>query len=333
MPNNKNYSARERVIDRCLQDPEGVRSVDLLKEVNAVLKQMGLPTVCLSTVQADVAHIGLMDGAELAQVREGREIRHRYADGEFSLYRINLSDEELRALHTVLGVLDRVQHMPGFEWVTEQVTHLQHSFFFRHDSESVIHFQNAEGYTGYRFLSVIYSAIIEKKALVLSHQKFGDIERRHLLHPYLLVQYDMRWYVIGRLEGELFLRTFGLDRVTGVADADIPYVPNNGAVDYDRDFAHIIGVSSFDNPHPVDIRLYVAPCEVNYLRTCPLHSSQVMIACGDHAEVTLHMTVNYELKQRLLHYSEWVFVMEPKSLRDEMYRMHRTQCEFCRAMG
>lgn len=333
MPFNKNFSARQRVIDRMLQRKGGATVQEIMDGVNEELRFHGLPVVTSrSTIYSDLDFISSVFGAEVIHTAVGRFHYHRYADPSFSLYRLNLPDEEVQTINRTLDILSRFQGVDGFDWVGETMTRLKHSLFRVPDGEEVIHFQAAPGYCGTPFLFPVFEAIRSRRPIAFVHQPFGKASREWVLHPYLLVQFDLRWYVVGRPQGELFSRCFGLDRFLSMRVADVPWVENNGLVEYERDFGHLIGIKGYNEPSPEGVKLFVLPDEVEYLRTAPIHRSQSLEVFEDHAVATLEVTVNYELKQRLLHYCRNVFVLGPQSLADELYEVHRKQCEFHEGM-
>ena len=64
----------------------------------------------------------------------------------------------------------------------------------------------------------------------------------HLLHPYLLKQYNSRWYLIGGIDSDGFIVNFPLDRIEDIkVEPKVKYKPCNE--DLSLRFKDIVGVT------------------------------------------------------------------------------------------
>ena len=76
----------------------------------------------------------------------------------------------------------------------------------------------------------------------LSHLQKKDVRLAVTLFPYLLKEYNRRWFLVAAAESDGKLLTFGLDRID-----DVENLPSHNYVDYDGDlnelYEDIIGVT------------------------------------------------------------------------------------------
>jgi predicted DNA-binding transcriptional regulator YafY len=172
-------------------------------------------------------------------------------------------------------------------------------------------------FRGVEMLKDVLFAVQNCRKISFLHSKFENNNISEcLIKPYLIKEYQSRWYVVGQLDkGEEF-RTFGLDRieklvVTTEVFKRLPVKPASF-------FENTIGLT-YSVGKPTEVLLSFSPLQGNYVKTLPLHWTQEIIADGKkELRIKLKVVINFELKQRILMYGANVKVIKPKSLAEEI---------------
>lgn len=171
--------------------------------------------------------------------------------------------------------------------------------------------------SGQKFLRQVFEAMKESRMVWLSYHSFRRITgSRTLVAPYFVKLFRQRWYVVGLSAGERRIKTYALDRVTSLELSDRTFVYPEGfePADYFKDcFGITYGEQSAE-----EVVLRVSALQANYLRTLPLHESQVESERGDsHSVFRYRLKITPDLVQELYALSFWqAEVLAPQSLRE-----------------
>ncbi len=182
-----------------------------------------------------------------------------------------------------------------------------------------IDFEHVPEIWGSEFLPPLIEGIRNRKVLEIYYQPFYE-EKPYFIrvHPYLLKEFNSRWYLIGLNEAKKELRTYGLDRIWEIKESNLPYIGKNfSSIEYFKNSVGIISPSG----EPPRIRIEVLKPQAHYLITQPLHPSQSIDSETDNSIVfnyRVHPT--YEFKTLLLGLGSDLKVHEPSSLRTEIIR-------------
>lgn len=181
--------------------------------------------------------------------------------------------------------------------------------------------------TNIDLLPVFNKAITDRQVLRFSYQRFGKETFELTFHPQFLKEYNGRWFVFGDADREPFKAyNVPLDRIVSklIEVNDVEYIPAPKGF-YQDFFRDIIGVT-----HEKDAKVekVVIRTKTKYqhglLLTKPLHHSQKeVLPFGEHedgcyGEVTLTLEPNRELRGKILVYGQYLEVMRPLSLREEI---------------
>ena len=164
----------------------------------------------------------------------------------------------------------------------------------------------------------LIEAMLDKKRVRIRYHKFFEKEPDvYLLEPHLIRQVLKRWYLIaGDVEDGIF-KTFGLERIIGVARTNEDYEPQTEVIK--QRCGKIYGVSMY-NEKRQKVCIETSKWLGKYWETLPVHTSQeVEYISGDKCRISLHVVVNMELIQLLASQLQPVKIIEPKKLR-EQYR-------------
>ena len=327
MPKNKNAVIRYRYIDELLSNRNRyINTRELADKVNKRLVEDGYESVTLRCIQKDL--IDLQDelfGADIIRENIAGKECIRYAEKGFSIFTKKLSEDEEMLLSEVLNTIGQFDGLDNFEWLDALKQRLNIS-----EGRRIISFANNPYLHNSNLLGKLFTTISNKVVIDLSYHTFSDPENvRHVvLHPYLLKQYNNRWYLLGAAE-DGYILNFALDRIDDIEQiSHIKYMePDDGIEDR---FDDIVGVTLPQDAQVEKILLWVSESQYPYIETKPLHGSQRIIR-GARAEqlykdygfddghfVEICCIINTELKQLIASFIDQVVVLTPTSLRDEM---------------
>lgn len=192
--------------------------------------------------------------------------------------------------------------------------------------------------TNIHLLPVFYKAITDRHVLRFFYQRFGQEPFELTFHPQFLKEYNGRWFVFGDAERVLVdehdkeeRETFKvynvpLDRIVGDVSMidNVEYLSAEKGI-YQRFFNDIIGVT---HEKGAKVEQVVIRTKTEYqhglLQTKPLHHSQKetlpfgRYEDGEYGEVTLTIEPNRELRGKILAYGQYLEVIHPQSLREQL---------------
>lgn len=178
--------------------------------------------------------------------------------------------------------------------------------------------------SGGGMLETVIKAMKESRKLSFSYQKYGkqqpDADRE--VSPYCVKLFRQRWYVLGPIaNGEM--RLFSLDRIGDVTlqKEKFKMDKNFDAIAY---FSESYGVMVDHRVNTERIVLRAYGLEPYYLRDLPLHHSQREIRTTDeYCDFELRLKPTSDFKGKLLQRAEWIEVLEPQSLIDDIIALHQ----------
>jgi len=185
-------------------------------------------------------------------------------------------------------------------------------------NQGFISFKNVPDIKGTQYLEPIISAIENKQVIRLYYLPFyEDKPYFNEVHPYLLKEHGFRWYLVGLNEFKGQVRTYALDRIRDLKEAEgIMYT--QPVFDAEKYFKHAIGIIAPEGT-PALIKLAVQKTQAQYLITQPWHDSQ-NIEEETEEEVIFSFRVHptYELKSLVLSLGKDGRIIEPDSLKEDV---------------
>lgn len=340
MPANKNAMTRYKILDELLSDRYHCYSLDDLTEiVNDRLAEMGIEPVVRRSIEKDLHYLEydsefLVDierytasGEEAYDGEKQKEVvKHclRYADPSFSIFKKKLTTDEqylLRELLSLVGHFDGLPDLQGLQDLQQQL-HVQ-------ESKEIISLSK-NPLEGSNIFGELFSAISHKLVIKLTYHTFAapDEKKTLVIYPYLLIEYNKRWFLLASAEQDKKLLTFGLERI----DA-IQVLPTKKYHACDRDlqecFEDIIGITYYETCPIEHIVFWVSDVSKHYIMTKPLHESQRMYRNEKEqpfrtryphlhggAFFSIDVIPNYEMYRELMSYGKELLVLEPATIQE-----------------
>lgn len=181
-----------------------------------------------------------------------------------------------------------------------------------------ISFEDQGNLKGIENLRLFITAIKNKRKLEFYHTNFDTGKRNHYtIQPYLLKEYQSRWYVYGAIGSGTIFRTFGLDRIDEIKVKSDTFKPIKG-LDPKKVFEDVIGLY-YTDIETEEVIIEVDTLQSKYLKALPLHSSQVIISENkDKVLIKYFLKPNFELTQKIIMMCDRAVVVKPKWLANEI---------------
>lgn len=314
---NKKALTRYLAYDRCLRNPGNHTWKDLIKKANEALAEEGLVGIGKTQFYADILFMEQCEWkAPIEKKKRGTTVYYFYSDRNYSITSQPLNDLELSQLKSAISVLTRFKGLPQFDWIHELIPALETKLGLIKVQGEVISYDNNLDYEGLKYITPLFSAITEKKAIKMLYQDFkSPLPYEIDFHPQFLKQFNNRWYAMGYNPAqETLVWTVALDRIKRIDDSVMEYFEMN--YDWEEYFSDFIGVtrSGFE---VIEVKILIQDAEqAAYIRTNPLHQSQRPIRQVEGGfETTLKLIPNYELEKLILSFGERIEVVSPESFR------------------
>ena len=188
---------------------------------------------------------------------------------------------------------------------------------------------------GYDMLPKLYKYVKRKQPVQISFAMFNSPAERFILHPYLLKEYNGRWYCFGFREDKQLLWPVSVDRIKAgsIREADVPFkafshLSDSTPWDY---FSNIIGVTKeynevsardfYVSDKEYEIILKVTSYrEWKYLVTNPIHRSQRVLTeyntDKQEGKISISVICNIEMYNTILSRGRNVQIESPAFARD-----------------
>lgn len=312
MPISKNQVERLQFIHQLLQNKGFYTAEILLKKIETDFKQK----ISRRTLIEDINYLR-EKGAPIPL----RAKQYHYTK-PFSLFNI-LESNDSTLLQELQGVVNQLSKLNKIDKVFGINLNLKLA-----DEESKLVFfdWHQDLLDNIDLLPECLEYIQSKKVVQIRFQDFNKPVIEGNLHPYLLKEYNGRWYICGLWEkdyqetGQKKIHLFALDRIRikPAIKPSLGFIKNDW-FDPDSFFDKMIGVTNLygtQKPQKIVVRVY--GLSVQYLEAKRLHHSQELIfetQTEDFADFKFYLIDNYEFRSKILALGSNAEVLEPSELR------------------
>jgi len=184
----------------------------------------------------------------------------------------------------------------------------------------------ATSFKGVEKIAVLLQAAKNSLIVQFNHLNYNTKESsQYKAEPYLLKEFEGRWYLFAFVKEKNAFRTFGLDRLNELIVTDEKFQRTQELAATSERFNDIYGLVYMPEQQNLSIETVQFLCKADFLishfSALPLHHSQKI----DDRTVSIQVIINPELENKLLSYGEHVEVLSPDSLRKKIQeRLTRT---------
>lgn len=307
-------------MDRLLSDRHHYYDInDLTEKVNDMMERDGLGiSIGRRTIEKDLIALQLAPfSAPIEPVKKNGKNIYRYSDSSFSLFREEMSREERILLREVLSTLGQFGGIDNFQWLDDFKIGLGIE-----ENRPIISFSNNPYLKNSNLLGTLFDQIANEVVIRLSYHTFNDSSIRSIdFHPYLLKQYNDRWFLLGADDDDKKILTFALDRIDKVEPLPKKkYIPCPD--DLTERFEDIVGVTYYEDRPVEHILCWVSDVSRGYVDTKPIHGSYTPLKGEEEQQLrteypnlqggmffTLDCINNFELIRELCSYGKELLVL------------------------
>ncbi len=327
MPLNKSAFYRYRLLDECFQRKHHIPSSsqntqwvgywhisDLMKYIEEKTDKGISEKMLRNDIRALREDFG-------APIHSEKNIGYAYSE-PFSIFENPLRDDDYKILNEIIEILKNYSGFKYFDEADTIISKLEenrlHKDFYR------IQLDTLPGYVGLEYITPLKNAIFDKKPISLTYKEFDREVVQLVYHPYILKEYNNRWFVLGYAEktdnafGKIWL--FALDRILKIQPGTCKYIkPEKDIIT--RYFYDIFGVTNYKEREPEKVIIRVKKFRSNYIKTKPIHASQKLIREDiEFDDYGLKLKLNNEIISHFLSFGEDLAVIEPSSFIEEIKR-------------
>jgi predicted DNA-binding transcriptional regulator YafY len=333
MHTNKKALTRYKYLDEMLSDRHHYYDInELTEKCNEKLADAGFPEVTRRCIEKDILFLEYDPFfADIERFRTNGRNCIRYKNPSFSIFHKELSEEESNLILEVLNTIGQFEGLAHFEWLDRFKIGLGLK-----ERPKIISFSNNPYLQNSNLLGILFDNTSNHVVVELEYHTFSDPKKKTIIfHPYLLKQYNNRWYVIGAANEDGKILNFALDRIDKVTPMrDIKYV--HCEFDLTERFEDIVGVTLYEDRAIEHIVFWVGNKSKDYIITKPIHESQKTIkgvADGnlrmrykelkDGCFMSIDCIPNYELIRELCSFGKELLVIEPTSVQEDVFNRIR----------
>ena len=327
MSQNKNALIRYKTIDKCLQNKYRPWTLeDLIECCSQALEEYEGRTIPISkrTIQMDIQMMRSEKLGYNAPIVVYDKKYYKYEDEDFSITDIPLTETDMNVLTETVSMLKQFKDFSLFSDVSDILQRLEDKIYSeKSHTKPVIYLDKNENLKGLHYLDEIYQAIIKKMVLIITYKSFKSREETKFnFHPFILKEFNNRWFLIGKKKASQPITNLALDRIISIDyDFNLSYLEED--FDAESYYKDIIGVTVNTGLQPRRIELWIDASNAPYVLTKPLHPSQRLITENEDGSVIVHLFImpNYEMERLLLGFGDSIEILRPENLRNRMKKI------------
>lgn len=327
MAQNKNALIRYKTIDKCLQNKYRQWTLEDLIEAcsEALYEYEGKEnSVSKRTVQLDIQMMRSDKLGYNAPIEVYDKKYYHYAEEDFSITDIPLTETDINVLTETVSMLRQFKDFSLFSDVSDIVQRLEDKIYSeKTHTQPIIHLDKNEHLKGLHFLDEIYQAIIKQIVLVIKYKSFKSREEQVFhFYPFILKEYNNRWFVVGKKKQSQPITNLALDRIVSIDyDFNLPFLKHE--FDAEEYYKNIVGVTVNEGMQPVRIEMRIDASNAPYVITKPFHQSQRIIETYEDGSILVRvfLNINYEFERLVLGFGKSLEVIKPERFRKRIHKI------------
>jgi len=252
-----------------------------------------------------------------------------YDDPRFEIFRAKIAPSDLEELNQSLLILKRISGGGEFQELASVITRIEETYDIRRSQNTrpIVYFENSTNIDGQKWINTLKKSIQKEETISIDYEPFGRATYVRTVSPYIIKEYNNRWFLIGYDHEATAISTIALDRIKDLRLSlrTLHREPTFHPDDYLKD---IVGISVNQENAKCRVLFKAYGNQGHYIKTKPLHPSQSITEMSDnHAIFCIEVIPNFELESKLLGYGEQVEVLEPEWLREKFAGRVRSMVE------
>lgn len=317
----KNALIRYKTIDKCLQNHYRKWTLDdLIQTCSDALYEYEGRNINVSkrTIQLDIQMMRSDKLGYNAPIVVYDKKYYQYEDPNYSITDIPINESDMNVLSETVEMLKQFKDFSLFSELGGIIQRLEDKIHTEktHQAPAILLDKN-ENLKGLEHLDVLYQSILKKMVLNITYQSFKAREKSVILfHPFLLREFNNRWFLVGKSSPKKPIVNLALDRIISI-DYDLETDYLDESFDGEAYYKNTIGVSVLPEDQVQEVLLYVSGLHAPYVITKPLHASQEVVEQRRDRSIIIRLWVhhNFELERIILGFGDGIRVIAPDRLR------------------
>ena len=314
---NKEAYIRYKIIDECISNK--FRPYPSIEDIiENCLDKLG-KKFSVSAIQKDIKAmkedelLGFLAPISYSRIHNG----YYYKDPNYSINKVPLNSSELESLEAVSDVLN----MFSGSRISNDFDHAVKKIFAsisekRNEFEKtnrIIQTDSHINHKGFENFELLYHSISNKIPICFVHYSYSKrCYRSNIVHPYLIKEFQNKWYVLGFSETHNEFRTFGLDRIYEPILLKKEYIPADSEF-INTFYDDMYGVYPIPDESKQKILINVKSLLSEYLKANPIHSTQEIVDIKENGNTIFQFNIipTVELINFFTQYCAHIRVLEP----------------------
>lgn len=305
------------VIDMLLRNK--MRRFPTLEEITELCRQkLDLEKLSIETIKKDIDHMrepqpsGFDAPISYNKTHKGYE----YLDADFVLGGVSLNDSDV---DTIKESIDLIRSIGGtrvgekFSNAMEKIlTTLLEEFPDGTKKHSFLQTMTPPKSRGFEYFDLFYNACTTETPISFVHYNYKKRSFSAITnHPFLIKEFENKWYIIGFSEQHKEVRTFGMDRVFEPIRLKKKFIKVQKAI-IEQEANDYYGVFPIPNQKKQRIKIRLSDLATNYFEAYPIHESQKIQKEPDgYSIVTFQLVPTIELTRLFLSHGHHIEILEP----------------------
>lgn len=328
MATNLHALIRYRALDTCFRERRRNKTwQELAAACGDALREYQRSDIKDPSRRTIFADIEVMKNGKLgysAPIAFTSQAGYHYEHPEFSIEREQISKEQRNWLGEALFTLKQFTWSTQLQGLDEIIARLEHGVLGQADPyRQVLLMDIPSKFSGLKWLDPLLLAARRALRVRLVYKPFTVPEAFGTeVSPYLLKEYNGRWFLVGFDHTNARIQNYGLDRIEDVSMLEVPAV--DCPVNLRDHYRQVIGVTVHPDRQMERVVFKAIPEQSHYIANKPIHPTQRVLH-GDEQGTTFAIDVipNFELESLLLSFGERIDILEPESLRRRIAERHR----------
>lgn len=316
MSQNKEAYLRYKIIDSCIGNKR--KPFPSMNDLIDLLEGKLGKTFTISTIQKDIKAmkedelLGFFAPIKYSKSQEG----YYYSDPDYSISKLPLSADEAQILVETLDLLEVIAEKSISDEAGGAYIKLKNSLSLTQNlPKNAIPYvvcQRSPQQWGFFHYKPLLELIRKKEPFSMVYYSLNENDmQEETTHPYQLLEFNNRWYLLGYSETKKGLRVYGLERIMPNWDVNRKVKFREGTRNEVTKYSkHMYGVYPISGAKKQLIEFYVSKSYEYLLQMNPLHASQKIV---DHSHelitcMTVELIPTHELMQWFLGNCENVIV-------------------------
>lgn len=327
MATNKHALIRYKTLDKCLQNRSRRWSLDdLIEECSDALYEYEgkQSNVSKRTIQLDIQMMRSDKLGYNAPIIVHNRKYYTYEDEEYTITQLPIDKMDMDILEESMEMLKQFKDFSLFSEMKGVIQKLEDKIYRESKRKSpIIHMDKNENLKGLHHLDTLYQSILKQLVLIIEYQSFkARTSQETIIHPYILKEFNNRWFLVGRVEGADKMLTMAIDRIVAIDyNLDIDY--DSRDFDADKYYKDTYGVTVLNDKSILNIVMKVDRYNAPYVETKPMHASQEIVERLKDGSVlfSLRLHNNFELQRLILGFGAGIEIVKPRRLRGQMKKI------------